>query len=260
MVDYFYALVDGWQPPEDGSAKVIAKLRNEAPLVIEKKYGKGQVVAQLTKLSSGDTPLGRWTNWSLSPAFPVLANELVSYLAVAQDADSLLEIGDDLVVSAEEGKYEPKFRVLLPAESRGGEAETDGKRAGAASTRTEISVEATAANQRLTAKLANLAESGIYEAQFQPLNGTIERRDFAVNVPVGEGDLAVTPSANLTKQLAGVDYQMHDAADMALDSQQLAGFQMGDALLGGLIVMLLAEQLLAYMASYHIQPLAGGSK
>jgi hypothetical protein len=53
---------------------------------------------------------------------------------------------------------------------------------------------------------------------------------------------------------------MHDAADMALDSQQLAGFQMGDALLGGLVLMLLAEQLLAYLASYHIKPLAGGSK
>jgi hypothetical protein len=259
LVDYFYALVDGWQPPEDGSAKVIAKLRNNAPLVIEKKYGKGQVVAQLTKLSSGETPLGRWTNWSLSPAFPVLANELISYLAIDRDADSLLAIGDDLVISAEEGKYEPKFRVLLPAESRGDTA-GDGKSAAATSARKEISVDATSANQRLTARLENLAESGIYEAQLQPLNGTLQRRDFAVNVPAGEGDLALTPSAELTRQLAGVDYQMHDAADMALDSQQLAGFQMGDALLGGLVLMLLAEQLLAYLASYHIKPLAGGSK
>ena len=85
MVDYFYALQDDWQPPTDGSTQVIARLRNNAPLVIEKKFGKGRVIAQLTKLSTGDTPLGRWTNWSLNPAFPVLANELVSYLAVAHD-------------------------------------------------------------------------------------------------------------------------------------------------------------------------------
>ena len=44
---------------------------------------------------------------------------------------------------------------------------------------------------------------------------------------------------------------------MTLDAQQLAGFQMGDALLAALIVMLLVEQLLAYMASYHVPPLRG---
>jgi hypothetical protein len=30
---------------------------------------------------------------------------------------------------------------------------------------------------------------------------------------------------------------------------------MSDALLGGLIVLLLVEQVLAYLASYHIKPL-----
>ena len=79
-----------------------------------------------------------------------------------------------------------------------------------------------------------------------------------MNAPIGEGDLAITPGPDLTRQLAGVDYQLHDAADMALDSQQLAGFQMGDALLAALVVMLLVEQLLAYIASYHIKPLHGG--
>jgi hypothetical protein len=260
MVDYFYALADGWQPPSDGSAKVIATLRNEAPLVIEKKLGKGRVVAQLTKLSSSDTKLGRWTNWSLNPAFPVLANELVSYLAVPHDKDPLLKVGDTLVVSAEEGKYEPRFRFLLPGDANGDGADPSNGATSSATSRQEIAVEATAANSRLTARLEDVSASGIYEAQLQPLNGPVERRDFAVNAPGGEGDLAVTSSADLTQQLAGVDLQLHDAADMALNSQQLAGFQMGDALLGGLIAMLLAEQLLAYMASYHIAPPAGGSK
>jgi hypothetical protein len=266
MVDYFYALASDWQPPDDGGTRIIARLRNEAPLVIEKKYGKGRVIAQLTKLSSADTPLGRWTNWSLNPAFPVLANELASYLAVSHDDDPLLEVGDDLVISTEEGKYEPRFRVVLPgkvAASRTTTAATgaDGLGASAnAGSRPEVTIEAASANKRLTAKLENVSDSGIYEVQLQPLNGAVERRVFAVNPPVGEGDLAITPAPELTRQLAGVDYQMHDAADMALDSQQLAGFQMGDALLGGLVVLLLVEQVLAYLASYHIAPLRGGHR
>ncbi len=226
---------------------------------MRKKFGKGRVIAQLTKLSSGDTPLGRWTNWSLNPAFPVLANELASYLAIAHDADPLLNIGDDLAVSVEEGKYESRFRFRLPGKPGSGEvASATGKPSAASLSRPEITIEAAAADHRLTATLENVAESGIYEVQLQPTTGTLERRDFAVNLPVGEGDLAIMPSPDLTRQLAGVEYQLHDAADMALDSQQLAGFQMGDALLAALVVMLLVEQLLAYVASYHIQPLHGG--
>jgi hypothetical protein len=260
MVDYFYALDDGWQPPADGSAQVIARLRNGAPLVIEKKFGKGRVVTQLTKLSSAETPLGRWSNWSLNPAFPVLANELVSYLAVAHDTDPLFDIGADLVVSTEEGKYDPRFRFLLPPKTAPGEVASTTGPSAAKSTPPEVTIEATSANGKLTAKLENVTESGIYEAQLQPLTGPPERRTFAVNVPVAEGDLAITSTPEITRQLAGVDYQMHDAADMSLDPRQLAGFQMGDALLGALIIMLLIEQVIAYFASYHIKPLRGSKR
>jgi hypothetical protein len=272
-VDYFYALQDDWQPPTDGSTQVIARLRNNAPLVIEKKFGKGRVIAQLTKLSTGDTPLGRWTNWTLNPAFPVLANELASYLAVAHDHDPLLAIGDNLVVAVAEGKYDPRFRFLLPRKEAAGRVgmsaaapvtEATSPKAGVTRreslARPESTVEATLANRQLTAKLEDLAESGIYEVQLQPVNGPVERRVFAVNPPVGEGDLALTATPELTRQLAGADVQLHDARDMSLDAQQLAGFQMGDALLVALIALLLVEQLLGYIASYHLQPLAGGRK
>jgi hypothetical protein len=265
MVDYFYALEDGWQPPTDGSVTVIAHLRNKQPLTVEQKFGDGRVIAQLTKLSSGNTPLGRWTNWSLNPAFPVLANELASYLAIAHERDPLYGIGDSLVVSAAEGKYETRVRFLLPGKpasnkSTAGQLNTDEVPSSTGASRPEVTVEATSANNQLTAKLDNVEDSGVYEAQLQPLNGALERRDFAVNVPNGEGDLALTPATDLARQLAGVEYQLHNASDMALDSQQLAGFQMGDALLGALVLMLLAEQLLAYMASYHIQPLRSPSR
>lgn len=245
LVDYYYAVPDDWTPGDDGSTKVIARLRNNEPLVVEKQFGAGRVVAQLAKLSSGDTPLGRWTNWSLNPAFPVLANELVSYLAAARQVDPLHHVGDDLVVSADEGKYEPTFRFLLPGEG---------------ASRGEVPIDATPGGGRMTAKLDDVAASGVYEVQLRPLQGGVESRDFAVNVPAGEGDLAITHREDLTRQLAGVDYQVHDAADMALDDQHLAGFQMSDALFGALIAMLLAEQLLAYLASFHVAPARGPSR
>lgn len=268
MVNYFYALQEGWQPPKDGDVQVIARLRNSQPLTIEKRFGKGRVVAQLTKLSSGDTPLGKWGNWSLNPAFPVLANELTSYLAAARQIDPLYLVGDDLTITVEDGKYDPHFRFIIPAKSQTASAPSKsppGEVASAtgsstpkpsrtnAGARPEVQVDATSAAGHLTAKLEHVNTSGIYEAQLQATTGPVEHRMFAVNVPPGEGDLALTSKPDITRQLAGVDYQMHDAKDMALNAQQLAGFQMGDALLIALIAMLLLEQLLAYLASYHIQ-------
>jgi hypothetical protein len=249
LVEYYYAVPDDWTPADE-SVRIIARLRNKAPLVVEKKFGEGRVVAQLTKLSSGDTPLGRWSNWSLNPAFPVLANELVSYLAAARQSDPLHQIGDDLIVAVEEGKYEPTFRFVLP----GAPASAGGV------PRAEVPTDATPIDGRLTAKLEDVPESGIYEVQLQPTQGDLETRAFAVNVPSSEGDLALAHRPDLAQQLAGVEFQLHDAADMALDSQQLAGFQMSDALLAALILMLLAEQLLAYLASYHAAPLGGTSR
>jgi aerotolerance regulator-like protein len=248
MIDYYYAVADEWSPSEDKTVSVIASLRNQAPLVVEKKYGKGRVVAQLTKLSPGETPLGKWSNWSLNPAFPVLANELVSYLSATREIDPLHLVGDDLVVSVEEGKYEPTVRFVLPAEVSSGDRGL---------TRAEVPIDATPQQGRLTAKLEDVAASGIYDVQLRPLQGELETRELAVNVRPGEGDLAIEPGPELTRQLAGVDFEMHDASDMALSSQQVAGFQMSDALLIALIGLLLAEQLFAYLASYHVPLLRG---
>jgi Aerotolerance regulator N-terminal/von Willebrand factor type A domain len=244
LVNYYYAVEDNWSPAGD-TTKIAARLRNNAPLVVEKKFGEGRVIAQLTKLSSAETRLGRWSNWSVNRAFPVLANELISYLAAAREVDHVQSIGDDLVVATDEGAYDPTVRFLLPE---------DGPLRG------EIPVDATPIDGRLVAELEDLSVSGIYEVQLQPAQGEVETRAFAVNVPIGEGDLALTQRADLTQQLAGVDFQIHDAAEMALDAQQLAGFQMSDALLLALVAMLLTEQFLAYLASYHAAPLRGASR
>src|SRR3954469_950871 len=126
MVNYYYALQEDWLPPKDGSVQVIARVRNNQPLAIEKRFGKGRIVAQLTKLSSGDTPLGKWSNWSLNPAFPVLANELTSYLAAARQVDPLYLVGDDLAITVDDGKYDPHFRFILPTKSSNGEPASAG--------------------------------------------------------------------------------------------------------------------------------------
>ena len=245
MVDYYYAVAADWTLPADGSTDVLATLRNDAPLVVERRFGRGRVVAQLTKLSTGDTPLGRWTNWSLNPIFPVLANELAGYLSANRRQDAVYRVGDDLVVSVPEADYQPEMRFLLPADGN---------------VRAEVPVDATVERGQLTARLEGVATSGIYEVELQRLDGERERRAFAFNVPVGEGDLQLVSREELSRQLAGVEFELHDAAHMTVDQQQLAGLQLGDALLVTLVVTLLVEQMLAYVASFHVRPAGGPAR
>jgi hypothetical protein len=245
MVDFYYALETDWAPADQLSTTILAKLRNRDPLVVERRFGAGRVVAHLTKLSSGDTSLGKWTNWSLNPVFPVLANELVSYLAAGRQNDPIHTVGDDLIVSVDQSKYEPAIRFLLP---------------GDAPTRPELTIDAKSSAGRLVASLDDVATSGIYEAQLQTIQSGVERVNFAVNVPTGEGDLSIVHRDELSRHLAGVEYQLHDASDMTMDSQQLAGFRMGDALLGFLVAILLIEQVLGYWSSYHVTSRRGPSK
>jgi aerotolerance regulator-like protein len=242
MVDYYYSIPADWTAPKDGSVSILARLRNDAPLVVEKSFGDGRVVAQLTKLSTADTPLGRWTNWSLNPVFPVLANELIGYLSASRKQDADFQIGDDLVVSVPESDYDPTFRFFV---------------AGPGNVKKELPIEATSDHGQLVAKLPQIATSGIVQVQLQPREGEPERRAYAFNVPVGEGDLHIISRDDIEHQLAGVNYQLHDAADMAINEQQLAGVQLGDTLLAALIVILIIEQILAYIATFHVQPARG---
>jgi hypothetical protein len=240
MVDYYYALPDDWSPPEDGSTRVIARLRNHAPLVVEKKFGDqgGRVVAQLTQLSSGVSPLGTWTNWSLIPAFPVLANELMSYLSSARHNDALDLVGDELVVAFAESQFESALRVMLPS---------DGPPR-------PLALQAVPSGGQLIARLPErIASSGVYRAELQQRDGGVLRRDFAFNVAAGEGDLQLARRDELAAQLAGADPVWQAAADMAIGEAQLAGVQLSDSLLTILIVILLAEQLLAYAATFHLR-------
>ena len=117
MIDYYYALADDWTPPNDGAVQVIARLRNNEPLVVEKQFGKGRVVAQLTKLSSGDTPLGRWTQ--LEPESGVSragqrAGELPGGGAAGRSAASMW--ATTWSSPSKKAKYEPTFRFSLPGD------------------------------------------------------------------------------------------------------------------------------------------------
>ena len=55
----------------------------------------------------------------------------------------------------------------------------------------------------------------------------------------------------LATRLEGLRYKFHRALDLHYDPSERAGFHLRDSLLYLLIAILVGEQLLAYLASYH---------
>src|SRR5690606_27677765 len=65
-INQYYAVKKNWLPEEGSSTEIVARVRNGAPLVVEKKLGDGRVVAFLT------TAAPHWNNWArANPSFPV---------------------------------------------------------------------------------------------------------------------------------------------------------------------------------------------
>lgn len=241
-VNFYYAVESGWRLPENGETTVLARLRNGAPFIVDKKLGDGHVVVQLSKLSPKPSDIGIWTNWSLNPVFPVYANELIGYLSSSRRQLEQREVGSELVLEFLEAKYEPEAEIRAPrGKGTGNENVTPQMKDGSYivdAGRSEV--------------------SGVWEFELRARDGSAEQRLMAVNVAEGEGDLNHLDRDGLAKPLAGIDYEFTLASQMTTTGATIAGFKLSDTFLYVLIGALVIEQWLAYRTSYHSRP--GGSK
>lgn len=237
-VNFYYAVDPAWNVPARGDTHVLARLRNGAPFVVDRRYGDGHVVVQLSKLSPKSTDLGSWSNWSVNPVFPVYANELVGYLSATRRQFTQREVGQQITLELPETGYRGEVRVKSP-QAAAGETET---------------IYPKSENGSFLVDAGQADASGIWQFELQPREGDPERRLVAVNVAPGEGDLHLVGREQLAQRLPGLDYQYALASQMSGSSDQLAGFQLSDTLLYLLAAALICEQWLAYRTSYHSRP------
>lgn len=235
-VDFYYGLDAQWTPPTSGDVRVIARLRNRAPLVMEKRFGDGRVVVELCKLSPKPTELGAWSNLSLNPVFPVFANELIGYLSAAQRRYDVRGVDVPVTLTAEESRYLPEVRVRAPG----------------AADRDAVAVTPDSKDGQYLITAPGQVRSGVWEFQLTTREGKPETRYVAVNVPAAEGDLHLLTREELAERLRGVDYEYSQASQFTDSDDRLEGSRFGDALLYALIAALVGEQLLAASASYHV--------
>ena len=228
-VEKYTAVAAGWQPAADGPTQVIAKLRNGAPLVIERRFGAGRVTAVLTTASTD------WNNWARNPSFVVAMLEMQAHLTSDAKPQDARLVGQPIDLNLDGATYGTRHRLIAPA--RTGE--------------TIETIDARAQGDRLELVIPETRRSGIYDVELAENSGTVDLRRFAVNVAPGEGDLRAVDRQALATRLQGLEYQFSQAGDVEQRTESLAGIPLASSFLYGLIALLLGEQALAYLVSYH---------
>jgi hypothetical protein len=242
----YAAATRGWKPPADSTTRILARLRNGAPLIVEKTFGKGRVIAILTTAYSDPDQNKAWNNWAReqSGTFPAVLRDLHAYLGNRPGSGKSYLVGGPLQVKLPSAQYEPQVRLSTPKDESSGGAIID----------------ATLDDSgQLTATLPQTDVSGFYETQLTAKKGGNESRMFAVNVDPLEGDLNTVGKTELSAGLADVDYRFESAAEFASDDGSQKS-NLSQAILYALIVLLIGEQILAWSCSYHPTPRGKGAK
>ncbi len=230
MVHRYFAVPEDWKPASDSSVRVLARLRNGAPLVVEQAFGKGRVVAFLT------TAAPTWNNWARNPTFVVICQDLAAYLSQKAATESSRLVDEPLELTLNVAKYRAQARFVTPREAD----------------RPAAAVEAVPnAEGKISFTFSETDSSGIYEVQLTRSDNSAEIRRYAFNVNPAEGNLAALDKSQLAERLKGLKYDYEQASIFPSAAEETTGYNLSEIILYALILLLLGEQILAWSASYH---------
>jgi hypothetical protein len=245
-LDRYRRVVEGWKPTSQDAVEIIARTRDKNPLVIERRFGKGDVLLFLTTLAP------EWNDWAKNPSFVVVALKMQSYLATAKRLDDPRLVGTPLDLRLEVTKYMPDVSFVVPGERAGSRQRIERQATGESNAATlSASLGRTIVEGRPRGETDH---AGIYEAWEKTTKGETEVRRWALNVDPDEGDLTQTPSADLITRLDPVKVNYHLADQYQQDEIAATGYNLSTLIMFGLVALLVGEQLLAYSASYHVTP------
>jgi hypothetical protein len=240
----YFAPKKGWKPAPDSGTSVIATLRNHEPLIVEKKFGSGTVLACTTAVHE-------WNDLAKGPCLVILALKMQAYLATTHRLDDPRLVGTPLDVTLESSKYRPELSFTLPKPKGDERQKIDRQATQPEAGKTTLSASLGRGQSRDT------DNAGVYEAWPRTTKGEIAESDirrWALNVEPEEGDLAPVDSKELLTKLDPVKVTWHQAESYEQQDLSSSGYNLSQMLMFALICLLLGEQLLAYSASYHPTP------
>jgi hypothetical protein len=204
--------------PTATSFPVLSLAGSDAPILLEHSLGRGHVFQFTT---SADTS---WNNMALTPVFPMLMQQIVTYLA-GREFEQPRVVGDSLSL----------FYVDQPDAS---DAVFD------TPSKESVTVSVREHRGQFVAMLENATEAGFYEAKVSVQAPGIP---IAVNIDPNESDVASLSASDLNKNLDGLNITLANSeADLAsaIEASRTGRSSWRQFMIVGL-VLLLIESLFA---------------
>jgi hypothetical protein len=175
---------------EVGRVVCVARLNDpdDSPLLVERRYGGGRVVALTT--SAGST----WSNWPLSTSYVVAGLELARHVRRAHTSGLVLPVGGALRFPVDPSRYALQVELSTPgaSESVRRQAQPD-------------------ENGNLFVDFGYARRSGLYALTYTPVGeGEPVTRQLAVSPPAAEGDLARMERDSWRRMLSEADVLLVD--------------------------------------------------
>jgi hypothetical protein len=265
-------LVEFWELPDQAELKTnFEQLRDAVmygdPLVVAKRFGKGQVVACLTSAST------RWNEWAggsiASFTFPMLVTDLQKYLTGGNEESNRM-LGTPVVFTLDAERYEPRmhrrFLSGLP-DNRRDKAKDDKSGPGQDLGEQKVEVK----DKKIVFEFNEAKKDGLYEFLLYPRGEPTpppETRVYVYNVDTeNESNLQRAGRDKLERGPAGTGAEQVKVKLLVGDSKLLQG----DASLSEVlsekksdfsetpwiylifIAVLVVEQMLAVHLSFHIR-------
>ncbi len=258
-----YFAVEASAPRAEGT-RVIASLRDGAPLMLEHEYGQGRVLTCLTaagpaslsetlqKLalnpdSPGELPPTVWNNWAsgnASPTFVVAQLEIAKRLARKDRALPLKTVGEEIAGTLDLALFRDDVEIKTPDDQI-----IKLKADHAAGT---PGAEGTApATQTASFTFRETDEPGVYGLRRYRRDQTSLETLLAYNVPPQESQLELITDDQLQKQLGGIEFTIQTPGETDWLRRESPGEEVRWWLLWGLIIIGLMEQTLASRVSYR---------
>jgi hypothetical protein len=249
-VTRYFTVAKDWNPPD--GVRVIASLRNRAPLFFEHHLGKGKIVTCLTACGT------LWTNWPRIPdVFVPVQLQTATYLALGHQTLNLKTVGEPLVISLDAAAYSSLVEIHLPDGSR--VPLTVGVKNSAAAVPNPLTAPAADPGAGQTPQKVlyeesykNTDEPGVYSLTVKRQDAGEETRRYAYNVSETESRLKLTTTELIKRRLGpDVKAQVQEMGDFNWVHGEESTREIHDYVLMLLLVILLAEQVMALKLSYH---------
>lgn len=205
-------------PPSNENTQRILNLDRNVPLLIEKKYGHGCVIACAT------TANAEWTNLPLQPFFVPLMQRLTTYLATEGNVHAWQLVGSSLRIPLEKAELGAEFTLRDPT----GQSQT---------------LKSQQEGDKVFVQSPPITQAGIFQLQ---RIGTDKPTLLAFNTDNTESDLKPLPSEDIKKiaDRHGIAYADSLQSYQSLDRSRRFGSELWQPLLIILIALLFFEVLL----------------